>query len=163
MVNQRFMPNFRLANGDGREKPFCDYLAEFNILAIRRVPGPSHGPATRLLRRLLAEYRGAEDVTVRGFDIRSPDQPCETCHGPHIVCLETDLVTICDGDRSIFRQSGVVGYDRFFIVRSVPQQVVDLGSIEMIGRLSTRINPDAASAPHRVARAQADTQSATSP
>ncbi len=118
---------------DGLPKLFREYLADFNILAIQRVPVPSHGPSTNLPLRLLAENRSDKDVTICGFDIRSPGQPCETCQQPHIVYTGLDLATIGDNDGSILRQFGVVGYDRFFVVRSVPQ-VSDAGSIEQISR-----------------------------
>jgi hypothetical protein len=68
MVPQRLLPDFVLSSGDGGELPFHDLLADFNILVIRRVPEPSHGTATELLRSLLAENRGTKDVTVSGFD-----------------------------------------------------------------------------------------------
>lgn len=100
MVQRKTLLDFMLANGDGREQPFHEFLADLNILAIRRVPLPSHGPATELLRSLLAENRGVEDETVRGFDIRSPGRCCEKCHGPHIVFTGPDLATIRDGDRA---------------------------------------------------------------
>jgi len=152
MASERLLPDFQLANGDGVDRPFPEYLADFNILAIRRVPTPSHGPATRLLRRLLAENRGTADTTVRGFDIRSPDRACESCHGPHIVHAEPDLVTICDGDGSILRKFGVDGYDRFFFVRS-GQPVFDMGSLEDIRRSGWRLARDGASWRARIARA----------
>ncbi len=152
MVYQRLLPDFWLANGDGVERSFQAYLADFNILAIRRVPVPSHGPPTRLLRRLLAHNRGDKNVTVRGFDIRSPDRPCGACRGPHIVFTGPDLATICDSDGSILRKFAVVGYDRFFVVRSVPQ-VIDAGSIEEISPLCMTLNLNGTSAQHRTARA----------
>ena len=132
MENEGIIPDFRLTNGGDLERPFPEYLGDFNILAIRRVPMPSHGPATKVLQRLLAQNRGAEGGTVRGFDIRSPDRPCGTCRGPHIVFAGPDLATICDSDGRILRKFGVVGYDRFFVVRS-GLQVVDVGSISEIG------------------------------
>ncbi len=136
MLNRRCLSDFQLAHGDGREHPFQDFLADFNILAFRRVPVPSHGPPTKLLRRFLAKYRGAEDATVRAFDIRSPDEPCEACESPHVVFMESELATICDGDGSIFRRFGVVGEDRLFVVRTVPQ-ITDVGFIEDIVCWST--------------------------
>ncbi len=152
MVRQRLLPDFVLSNGDGIERPFHELLADFNILAIRRVPEPSHGPATELLRSLLAENRGVEDVVVRGFDIRSPDRLCETCHGPHIVFQGRDLVTICDSGGLIHRLFEVVGDDRFFVIRS-DRHVIDAGSIREIERLSMQLSLDVASSPHRIARA----------
>jgi len=157
MAKQRLLPDFQLANGDGIDKPFRGYLADFNILAIRRVPLPSHGPATELLARLLAENRDPDDVTVRGFDIRSPDQSCETCHGPHVVFTGPSVATICDGDGSILRKFGVVGYDRIFVVRAVPQ-VVDLVSIEEVNLLSMRLDGVADSFQRHFARAPPGTQ-----
>lgn len=132
MVNKELLPDFPLANEGDLERPFSEYLGNFNILAIRRVPVPSHGPATKLLRRFLAQNRVAEGGTVRGFDIRSPDQPCKTCRGPRIVSTGRDLATVCDGDGSILQKFGVVGYDRFFVVRS-GSHVIDMGSISEIG------------------------------
>lgn len=152
MVRQQLLPDFVLSNGDGGERPFHELLADFNILAIRRVPEPSHGPATELLRSLLAENRGDEGETVRGFDIRSPDRLCETCHGPHIVFQGRDLVTICDSGGLIYRLFGVVGDDKFFVIRS-DRHVIDGGSIREIERLSLQLSVDVALSPHHTARA----------
>lgn len=148
---RRLLPDFVLSNGDGNERAFHELLADFNVLAIRRVPEPSHGPATQLLRSLLAENRGVEDVTVRGFDIRSPDCLCDTGHGPHIVFQGRDLVTICDSDCSIYRQFEVVGDDRFFVIGS-DRYVIDVGSIREIGRLG-KLSQDAAPSQQSIARA----------
>ncbi len=137
MVPQRLLPDFVLSNGDGGERPFHDLLTDFNILVIRRVPEPSHGTATELLRSLLAENRGTKDVTVSGFDIRSPDRLCETCHGPHIVFQGRNLVTICDSGGIILRLFGVVGDDKIFVIRS-DRHVIDAGSIREIDRLTVR-------------------------
>ena len=123
-----------------------------SVTGVQTCALPIYGPATRLLRRLLAHNRGAKDVTVRGFDIRSPDRPCGTCRGPHIVFRGPGLATICDGDGSILRKFGVVGYDRFFVVRSVPQ-VIDVGSIEEISQSGMTVDLNGAAAPHCTARA----------
>jgi len=152
MMTQRQLQGLRISNGDGIQRPLPAHLADFNVLAIRRVPVASHGPATPLLRRLLADSRGARDATVRGFDIRSPDRPCETCHGPSIVFNGPELATICDSDGSILQHFGVVGYDRFFVVRSGPQ-VFDAGSLEEISRSGLQLRLDGASARQRDARA----------
>lgn len=152
MVNQRLLPDFQVANGDGIEKPFPEYLADFNLLAIRRTPAPSHGPATKLLRRLLAKHCGAAGVSVRGFDIRTPDEPCQTCHGPRIVFMEPDLATICDSDGSILQKFGVAGYDRFFVVRS-DSQMIDVGSIEEISRWGLPLDRNATHSQYGIARA----------
>jgi hypothetical protein len=154
MIGQRLLllPDLRLNDEGGHDKPFDAFLADFNILLIRRVPVSSHGPATELLRRLLSRKRGTKDVTVCGFDIRSPDCPCETCHGPHIVFQGSDLVTICDSDRSVYRQFGVVGDDRFFVIRS-DRRVIDVGSIRDVDRLSTRLGLDASPSRYRITHA----------
>lgn len=155
MAPQRLLPDFVLSNGDGGERPFHELLADFNILVIRRVPEPSHGTATELLRSLLAENRGTKDVTVRGFDIRSPDRPCETCHGPHVVFNERNLVTICDSGGIILRLFEVVGDDKIFVIRS-DRHVIDAGSIREIDRLSMQLGLVGASSPHRIAPAPPD-------
>lgn len=147
------LPDLRVDTGGGAEKPLDALLVDFNILLIRRVPAPSHGPATELLRRLLARKRPAKDVTVRGFDIRSPDGPCETCRGPHIVYQEHDLVTICDSDRNIFRRFGVVGDDQFFVIRS-DRRVMDIGSAGDIDRMSARLGSYAPPSQLRITQAQ---------
>ncbi|MCO6438619.1 MAG: hypothetical protein J5J06_16120 [Phycisphaerae bacterium] len=152
MITQRVLPDLRLSNGDGRHRPLRDYLADFNILLIRRVPLASHGPATRLLRRLLVENRGGDHVAARAFDVRSPDQPCETCHGPHIVFNGPELATICDGDGSMLRQFDVIGDDRFFVVRSGPQ-VFDVGCLEEISQSGLKINLEEVSSGDHIARA----------
>ncbi len=131
MARQALLPDFQLVNGDGRGRPFRDFLADFSVVLVRRVPVASHGPATELLRRLIEENRGVDGETVRGFDIRSPDQPCETCGEPHIVFTGPDLATVCDSDGSILRKFGVEGAGRFFVVRSGPQvQAFDIGTLE---------------------------------
>ncbi len=152
MVGKRLLPDFVLSNGDGSERLFRELLADFNILAIRRVPVPSHGPATELLRSLLAENRGAGDVTVRGFDIRSPDRLCEKCQKPSIVFQGRDLITICDGCDLIYRLFEVVGDDKFFVI-SADRHVIDGGSIREIERLSMRLGLDPASSSHRISQA----------
>lgn len=155
MLGRRLLllPDFRISNGDGRERPFETFLADFNILVIRRVPMPSHGPATRLLRRLLAEHRGVADVTVRGFDIRSPDRPCQDCNTAHVVFQEEELMTVCDGNGSIYEQFGVVGDERLFVVRS-DRRVMDVGSVRDVGRLGLRSGPEAALLQHHAERSQ---------
>ncbi len=149
---RRLLPDFLISNGDGHEQPFHELLADFNILAIRRGPEPSHGPATELLRSLLAEHRRVGDKTICGFDIRSPDHLCDICDGPHIVFQGRDLVTICDNGSLIYRLFGVVGEDKFFVIRS-DRQVIDAGSIQEIDRLSIQLGLDSTSSQHRIARA----------
>lgn len=160
MLRRRFLlpPDFRLTDGEGRERPFHVFLADFNILVIRRVPVPSHGPPTGLLQSLLAQNRGAESVTVRGFDVRSPDRPCETCHRPNIVFQGEDLLTICDSDCSIYRQFGLVGDDRFFVVRP-DRCVIDAGTVQEIS-LGEQRRRDARSSRDRIAPASLDGQQA---
>ncbi len=159
MVRQRLLPDFVLSNGDGSERPFHEFLADFNILVIRSVREPSHGPATELLRSMLAENRGVEDAVVRGFDIRSPDRLCETCPGPHIVFQGRDLVTICDNGCLIYRLLGAVGDDKIFVVRS-DRQVIDAGSIREIERLSMQLSLVVSLSPRRIARAPPDSKHA---
>lgn len=155
MERHRLLPDFVLSNGDGSARPFHELLTDFNIVAIRRVPVPSHGPATQLLSSLLAENRGVEDVTVRGFDIRSPDRFCDRADGPHIVFHGQDLVTICDSDCSICRQFDVVGDERFFVIRS-DGHVIDTGSIREIDRFGIQLGLDGCSTHHPIARAPPD-------
>ncbi|MFQ5589623.1 MAG: hypothetical protein ACE5HE_00540 [Phycisphaerae bacterium] len=152
MAPKRTLPSFTLGGGDGHERPFQELLADFNILTIRRVPVPSHGPATKLLWSLLAQNRGAGDETVRGFDIRSPDRFCETCSVSRIVFQGEHLVTICDSSGAIYRRFGVVGDDRFFVIGS-DRRVIDAGSIREIARLGMRLGLDGAPSRHRIARA----------
>ena len=76
MLRRRFLlPDLLIATNNGPVVPLDQLLADFNILLVRRVPFASHGPATVLLRHLLADNRSATDKTVRGFDICSPDAP----------------------------------------------------------------------------------------
>ncbi|RJP39941.1 MAG: hypothetical protein C4547_03035 [Phycisphaerales bacterium] len=134
MLRRTFhLPDCRLTDGDGLDRRLGELLAEFNILAIRRVPVASHGPATELLRPLLAEFGDVGDRTDRGFDIRSPDSPCGTCREPRVVFQQGDLLTVCDGDGSLYRAFGAVGADRFFIVGR-NRRVVDVGSIREIDK-----------------------------
>lgn len=154
MARQALLPDFQLVNGDGRARPFHDFLADISIVLVRRVPVASHGPATEFLRRIIADNLKVDGETVRGFDIRSPDQPCERCGEPHIVFTGPDLATVCDSDGSILRKFGVVDDDRFFVVRSGPEvQVFDIGPLEEVSRLGASLNGGEASSPQCTTRA----------
>jgi len=151
MLQQSFrLPEFRVTNAVGGTTAFGGLLADFNIALIRRVPVTSHGPATRFLRRLLKEYDRSNAGTVRGFDIRSSDEPCGTCTGPVVVWDEEDLVTICDGDRSVYRQFDVAQDDRYFIIGS-DRRVQDIGSLHELRRFSDP-RPGADHQPRRATR-----------
>ncbi len=152
MVQQRTLPNFVLADGEGGARSFHDFLADFNILVIRRVPEPSHGPATEFLRSLLAENRGVEGVAVRGFDIRSPDSYCETCAGPHVVFQGRSLLTICDSGSIIRRLFGIVQDDGIFVI-GADRHVIDAGTIAEVGRLGIQLSLDVALSRHHVEKA----------
>ncbi|MFQ5589624.1 MAG: hypothetical protein ACE5HE_00545 [Phycisphaerae bacterium] len=96
MLRLRLLPDFRLADGEGREQPFDDFLADYNVIMLTHVAEGTHKPAADLLRALVAEGRGVEGVPVRGFDIRSLDGFCDRSCGPHIVFQGREFVTICD-------------------------------------------------------------------
>jgi len=160
MVQQLLLPEFALSNGDGSKRLFYELLADFNIITVRRGLEPSHGPATELLRSLLAENRGTEDVTVRGFDIRSTDHLCEDCDGPHIVFEGRDLVTICDSGGMIYKLFGVVGDDRFFVI-GTDRQLIDAGSIRELDQFGMSPSLEAVSSPQDIARAPPEMEHAS--
>ena len=136
MFRRKFLlPDLLIATYNAHEVPLDQLLADFNILLVRRVPFASHGPATVLLRHLLADNRSATDKTVRGFDIRSPDAPCGTCHQAYVVSDQGDLTTICDSSCDVYRQLDIDGDHRFFIIAS-DRSVIDAGAIRDINRTS---------------------------
>lgn len=158
MLRRSFLlPDFRVANGDGRETAFDDLLADFNIVLIRRVPVASHGPATRFLRRLLNEYSSTPGVTARGFDIRSSDEPCETCGSPCVVSDEEDLVTVCDCDRRIYQHFEVAGDNRYFVI-GADRRVLDVGSLQDMRRSSRLPRPGIVQRRQAIAQQQFGTQ-----
>lgn len=73
MLRLRLLPDFQLTNGNEKERSFKGYLADYNVIMLTHSAEASHGPADELLRSFVAEGRGVEGVSVRGFDIRSHD------------------------------------------------------------------------------------------
>ncbi len=85
---------------------------------------------------------------MRGFDIRSSDEPCHTCDGPVVVSNEEDLVTICDGDRCVYEHFEVPGDHRYFRIGS-DRRVLDTGSLQELVRPSEPRRPGANLRRHR--------------
>lgn len=151
MLRLRLLPDFRLTHGDGRERTFDDFLADFNIVLITHGTEGSHDPASELLRSLLVESRGVEGVSVRAFDIRSLHGFCDRCCGPHVVYHGRELVTICDSGGLIRRIWGVEN-DAWLIVVNAGRNVLDHGPLAEIERLAMQFSLDVALSPHRIAR-----------
>lgn len=152
MLRLRILPDFQLANGNGNEQSFKDFLADYNVIMLTHSAEASHDPADELLRSFLAECRGVEGVSVRGFDIRSHDAFCDQYCGPHVVFEGHGLVTICDSGGLIWRLWGMESKAWILIVNA-GRNVLDDGPLAEIERLAMQFSLDVALSPHRTARA----------
>lgn len=152
MLRLRILSDFKLANGDGDERPFDDFLADFNVIMLAHSPEPSHHTANELLHSFIAECRGVEGVSVRSFDIRSHDEFCDQCCGPHIVFEGHDLVTICDSGGVIRRLWGMES-EAWILIVNAGRNVLDDGPLAEVERLAMQFNLDVALSIHRIARA----------
>lgn len=152
MLRLRLLPDFKLTDGFGRDRPFDDFLADFNVIMLTHSAQASHGPADELLRSFLAESRGVADVTVRGFDIRSHDGFCDECCGPHVAFETREFITICDSGGLIRRLWGVES-DAWILVVDASRNFLDDGPLAEVERLAMQFSLDVALSPHRTARA----------
>jgi hypothetical protein len=149
MVNQRFLPDFRLVNVGGLKGLFREFMARFHIFPVPRVPVPFNSLETGLLRRLASDRRGACGATSRGVDARW-DRLFGTCRGPHVALAGLDLAVVRGG--GILRKFADVVHDRFFVVRSVPE-VVDARPVGDGCRSSMQLGRTMAPLWCRIARA----------
>ncbi len=152
MNRRRLLPDFVLANGDGSDHPFHEFLTDLNIVMLTHVPEASHGPASELLRSLVAQVGCLGHVRIRGFDIRSFDGDCSTCTRPHVVYAGQVVTTICDSGETIRRLLGVCETDRFFVV-GAGRRIMHTCSIDHVLQLSRRLNSVAETAATSTARA----------
>ena len=152
MLRLRILPNFKLANGDGRERPFDDFLADYNVIMLTHSPESSHSTTGELLRSFVAECRGVDGVSIRGFDIRSHDAFCDQRCGPHAVLEGRELVTICDSGGLIRRLWGMDG-EAWILIVNAGRNVLDDGPFVEVERLAMQFTLDVALSPRRTARA----------
>ncbi|MCO6438620.1 MAG: hypothetical protein J5J06_16125 [Phycisphaerae bacterium] len=152
MLRLRMLPGFRLADGDGHERPFDDFLADFNVILLTHTSESCRGATDELLRSFLAEGRGVAGVSIHGIDIRSHDAFCKQCCGPHVVFHGRELITICDSGAWIRRLWGVES-DAWILIVNAGRHVLDDGPLTEIERLAMQFGLDAALSPHRSARA----------
>lgn len=152
MLRLRLLPDFKLADCNGHERPFDDFLADFNVILLTHTREACHGSADELLRSFLAEGRGVEGVRIHGIDIRSHDAFCNKCCGPHVVFHGRELVTICDSGGWIRRLWGVES-DAWILIVNAGRHVMDDGPLTEIERLAMQFSLDVALSPHRFARA----------
>lgn len=152
MLRLKLLPDFQLANGNGKDRSFKDFLADYNVIMLTHSSEASHCPASELLRSFLAEGRGVEGASVRGFDIRSHDACCDQCCGPHAVFEGHELVTICDSGGLIRRLWGMES-NAWILIVNAGRNVLDDGPLAEIERLAMQFSLDVALSPHRIARA----------
>jgi len=155
MLRLRLLPDFKLADGDGHERPFDDFLADFNVILLTHTPEACNGSSDELLRSFLAEGRGTAGASVHGIEIRSHDAFCKQCCGPHVVLQGRELITICDSGGLIRRLWGVES-DAWILVVNAGRNVLDDGPIAEVERLCLQFSLDVALSPHRIARAPPD-------
>lgn len=152
MLRLRILPDFQLANGNGKERSFKDFLADYNVIMLTHSAEASHSPADQLLGSFLAKGRGVEGVSVRGFDIRSHDIFCDQCCGPHVVSQDREFVTVCDSGGLIRCLWGVES-DAWILIVNAGRNVLDDGPYAEIERLALQFSLDVALTQHRNARA----------
>jgi len=143
MLRLRLLPNFKLADEAGHERPFDEFLADYNVIMLTHTPDASHGCADELLRSFLSEARGVEGVSVRGFDIRSHDAFCNLCCGPHTVFESHEMVTICDSGGLIRRLWGMES-EAWILIATAGRHVLDDGPLAEVERLLTQFTLDVA-------------------
>jgi len=155
MLRLNILPDFKLADGDGHERPFDDFLADFNVILVTHTHEACNGSADELLRSFLAETRGAGDASVHGIEIRSHDAYCKNCCGPHLVSEGREFVTICDSGGWIRRLWGVES-EAWILIVNRGRNVLDHGPLTQIERLAMQFGLDVALSPDRISRAPPD-------
>ncbi len=150
MSYKRILASFKLADGNGHERPFDEFLADYNVIMLTRSADASHRPVDELLRSFVAEGRGIRGVSVRGFDIRSHDSFCDQCREPHVVFQGRELITVCDRDGLIRRLWGVKS-DAWILIVNAGRDVLDQGPRAEVERLAMQFSLDVALSPHRTA------------
>ncbi len=151
MLHLRMLPNFKLANGNGLEKPFDDCLADYNVIILTHSLEISHDSKADLIRGFLDEGRGVKDVSVRGFDVRSHDAFCDQCSGPHVVFQDHELTTICDSGGLIRHLWGMES-EAWILIVNAGRNVLDDGPLAEAKRLVMHFNLDVALSSPRAAR-----------
>ena len=158
MSRLKLFPDFRLANGKGRDRPIGEFFADHNVILLTHVDAASHGPAVSLIRTLVAERQDVSGITVRGFDIRSLDGHCDRFSGPHLISEEGDeLITICDSGGLIRRLCGVES-EAWIMVVNAWREVLYVEPLAEIERLAMQLELDEALPSHRIARAPPEQQ-----
>jgi len=150
MLNLNPLPDFQLANEDGDERSFRDFLADYNVVMLIRSNEAAHGPVPELLRSFVAGSRGADGISVRGIEIRSYDGLCDRCCGPHVVFRGRELVTVCDSGGLVRRLWGVES-DAWILIINADRSVIDDGPLAEVERLAMQFSLNAA-APHSTSR-----------
>lgn len=159
MLRTNLLPNFKVSVGGGRQRAFDDMLADYNVILLTRVSEGSHALASELLRSFVAEGRGVEGISVRGFDIRSLAGFCDWSQGPHAVFQGHDLVVICDSG-GLIRRLWEMESDAWVFVVNGNRNVVDEGPLPEVERLAMQFSLDVALSTHRTARAPPDRRKA---
>lgn len=152
MLRLNILPEFKLADGDGHERPFDDFLADLNAILLTHTREACNGSSDELLRSFLAEARGVGHASVHGIEIRSHDAFCKNCCGPHLVYQGRERITICDSGSWIRRLWGVES-EAWIMIVTGGRNVLDDGPLKEIERLVMQFGLDLALSPHRVARA----------
>ena len=152
MLRLRILPDFLLASENRNERSLKDFLADYNVIMLAHSTEAAHGPAPELLRSFVAEGRGVEGVSVRGFEIQSHDAFCDQCCGPHLVNEGRELVTVCDSGGLVRRLWGVES-EAWILIVNAGRNVLDEGPLAEVERLAMQFSLDVALSPHRIARA----------
>lgn len=150
MLRLNILPNFKLADADGHERPFDDFLVDFNVILVTHTREACYGSADELLRSFLAEARCGGNASVHGIEIRSHDAYCRNCCGPHLVFQGRELITICG---SWIRRLWGLDSDAWIMIVNRGMNVLDDGPLSQIERLAMQFGLDVALSPHRIARA----------
>lgn len=151
MLRLKLLPDFKLVSGDGLDRPFSEFLADFNVIMLTHSVEAAHGSADELLRGFLVEGRSVEGVSVRGISIRSLDGFCDQCCGPHVVFQGCKFVTVCDSGGLIRRLWGVES-DAWILIVNGGRNVLDDGPLADVERLALQFSLDVALSPHSTTR-----------
>lgn len=152
MLRLTMLPDFKLADLNGHERPFDDFLADFNVILMTHTPDACSHSSDELLRSFLAEGRGVEGASAHGIEIRSHDAFCKSCCGPHLVVQGREIITICDSGSWIRRLWGVES-DAWIMIVNRGRHVLDDGPLAEIERLAMQFSLDVALSPLRTPRA----------
>jgi hypothetical protein len=118
--------NFDFVDDRGKAHPLRAELGDFTVLVLTRCDQNTHGPAVDVLKNIVAENRGADNVRVVGIDIHWSPTGCKDHGACHLLEAKRNLGTLCDTTGAIHRAYGDHKEDWLYVIG--PDRTIELAA-----------------------------------